>query len=111
MNNLLIAHDSTFLRLASSRYDAELIDYGYCPETKGVEEGVKIHVEHCINLGAPIALCMSKGSTHDSRDFEGLYAEAREYLSGLDYERIVYLLDKAYYDHGRFQRLWDNDDS
>jgi hypothetical protein len=110
VGNLLVAHDSTFLRLASSRYNAEFIDYGYCPETGGVEEGVKVHVEHCVNVGAPIALSMSKASTHDSKGFENLYTESREYLSDLDYERIVYLLDKAYCDHGRFQRLCDNGD-
>lgn len=108
VSNLLIAHDSTFLKLQSSRYDTRLIDYGYCPETRGIDEGVKLHAEHCINIGAPIALSMSKGSAHDSKGFEGLYAETREYLSGLDYERIVYLLDKAYYDQRRFQRLCEN---
>ncbi len=98
----IYALDSTFKPLNPHTYPKA--GYGHSILSRKIENGLKPHVAFDLNAMIPIGLNVTSGNVHDSQEFENLVNFVLQFSKAED---TILLMDKAYYDHERFEILCD----
>jgi len=101
-NYLLVALDASLVVLNKGLFP--FLKTGYYTPTGKQEYGLHIHVGHCINADSTTALRITDANIHETNEFERLVTQT---IQTCKTTKLILVIDKGYYDHVRFQRLYD----
>lgn len=100
----VISIDGSFLRLSQGWFP--FLKKGFCTLTGRQECGIRINVSHCVNADATTGLTITDANVHETNSFEQLVTQS---IRACGSTKLIFVIDKGYYDHIRFQLLYDAD--
>ena len=98
----VISIDGSFIRLSRGWFP--FLKKGFCTLTGKQEFGMRINVGHCVNADATGGLTITDADVHETNSFEQLVTQC---MKACGSTKLIFVVDKGYYDHVRFQRLYD----
>jgi hypothetical protein len=98
----VISIDGSFIRLSKGWFP--FLKKGFCTLTGKQEFGMRINVGHCVNADATGGLTITDADVHETNSFEQLVTQC---MKACGSTKLIFVVDKGYYDHIRFQRLYD----
>jgi len=98
----VISIDGSFIRLSKGWFP--FLKKGFCTLTGKQEFGMRINVGHCVNADATGGLTITDANVHETNSFEQLVTQC---MKACGSTKLIFVVDKGYYDHIRFQRLYD----
>jgi len=101
-NYLLVALDASLVVLNKGLFP--FLKTGYYTLTGKQEYGIHIHVGHCINADSTTALRITDANIHETNEFDRLVTQT---IQTCKTTKLILVIDKGYYDHIRFQRLYN----
>lgn len=100
----VVSIDGSFIRLSKGWFP--FLKKGYCTLTGKQEYGIRINVGHCVTADATMGLTVTDGDVHETNSFEQLVTQS---MKAGGTTKLIFVMDKGYYDHDRFQRFCDAD--
>jgi len=98
----IISIDGSFIRLSKGWFP--FLKKGHCTLTGRQEFGIRINVGHCVTADATTGLTITDADVHETNSFEQLVTQS---MNACGSTKLIFVIDKGYYDHARFQRLYD----